>query len=133
MQSVDSICIAVEEMRRRRYSHLLLSNNDVIIPPRAVPLLLQQLRTSYDLIVPISSRHGSGFGSEQCCICPAGIVNARSWAVAAAEHPLCAAAIQHRLSGSESSHEHSNAFGDVWVDFESGIVAPSSRLLVSCL
>ena len=133
MQSVDSICIAVEEMRRRQYSHLLLSNNDVIIPPRAVPLLLQQLRTSYDLIVPISSRHGSGFGSEQCCICPTGIVNARSWAVAAAEHPLCAAAIQHRLSGTESSHEDSNAFGDVWVDFESGIVATSLRLLVSCL
>jgi hypothetical protein len=113
-------CIAVEEMRRRRYSHLLLANNDIIIPPLAVPILLQQLKTSYDLVVPISSRHGSGFGSEMCCVCPSGIVSARSWAVAAAEVPLCAAAIQHRLFGAHSSQLES-AYSSVWVDSDSGI------------
>lgn len=114
-------CIAVEEMRRRRYSHLLLANNDIIIPPLAVPILLQQLKTSYDLVVPISSRHGSGFGSESCCVCPSGIVSARSWAVAAAEVPLCAAAIQHRLFGAHSSQLES-AYSSVWADSDSGIV-----------
>lgn len=121
LNSSNFRCIAVEEMRRRRYSHLLLANNDVIIPPRAVPILLQQLKTSFDLVVPISSRHGSGFGSESCCVCPSGIVSARSWAVAAAEVPLCAAAIQHRLIAAHSSQLES-AYSSVWVDSDSGIV-----------
>jgi hypothetical protein len=111
-------CIAVEEMRRRGYSHLLLSNNDVIIPPLSVRVLLQQLRF-YDLVVPISSRHGSGFGSESCCICSSGIVSARSWAVAAAETPLCAASIQ-RLLADDRAEIQSGASAPVWVDGDSG-------------
>lgn len=114
-------------MRRRLYSHLLLANNDVIIPPRAVPLLLQQLQTAYDLIVPMSSRHGSGFGSETCCVCPSGVVSARSWAVAAAEHPLCAAVIQRWLGGGQAA-----SFGSLWMDHESGTNAIGVVRFVRC-
>jgi hypothetical protein len=116
--------IAVEEMRLRRYSHLLLANNDVIIPPLAVPLMLRQLRESFDLIVPISSRHGSGFGSEACCVCHSGIVSARSWAVAAAELPLCTAAIQRRLARASAEPTLPPPYASVWADSESGSVPP---------
>ncbi len=126
----DALCIAVEEMRRRVYSRLLLANNDVIIPPSAVPQLLNQLH-SYDLIVPISSRHGSGFGSESCCLCPSGIVTAQSWAVAAAELPLCAAAVQRRLAADAPQLLHA-PYGRVWVDPESGIGPLALGSLVMC-
>jgi hypothetical protein len=120
----DFIYIAVEEMRLRGYSHLLLANNDVIIPPLAVPLMLHQLRESFDLIVPISSRHGSGFGSEACCLCPVGIVSARSWAVAAAELPLCAAAIQRRLARIPDESPLKPPYETVWEDSASGMPLP---------
>jgi hypothetical protein len=118
----DFIYIAVEEMRLRGYSHLLLANNDVIIPPLAISLILLQLRESFDLIVPISSRHGSGFGSEACCLCPVGIVSARSWAVAAAEQPLCAAAIQRRLVRIPAESPLHSHYETVWEDSASGTI-----------
>ena len=124
----DFIYIAVEEMHLRGYSHLLLANNDVIIPPLAVPLMLHQLRESFDLIVPISSRHGSGFGSEACCLCPVGIVSARSWAVAAAELPLCAAAIQRRLARIPDESLLKPPYETVWEDSASGMPPPHSSL-----